>query len=255
MNDIPLYLKTESPMARPKDPEYYLLTRDGMFFCRNHAFFESDVPASRSPRMLAPHERRCAVRYPKLSVAALEFIIGFFDRVYEEHRAESVVLLTWDLKRQSYKLVVPPQEATVWESYSGKRTPLDVTYQVPALPAHQLLVGDIHCHGDLGAYSSYTDQKDEIYRDGVHAVVGFIDRDPPQFHCEIAIDGHRFPMRFDQMFRGYRRRRTIVPQQWMQKVKVHVDRATYSWSSASYASSNTAQDSRSHGESKQYRPN
>ena len=72
-----------------------------------------------------------------LGVAALEHIVGFFDRVFARHGSESIVLLYWDQKRRRYKLCVPPQEASVWESLSGRRSAMDVTYQVP-IPAPNL---------------------------------------------------------------------------------------------------------------------
>jgi hypothetical protein len=231
-----MYLKTSEQMPRPTDPEFFWLTRDGPFFCRNHAFFQSDVPARRPPRALALHSPACQVHYPKLSVGALEYIIGFFDKVYQRHFSESVVLLLWNLERQRYKLWVPDQEATVWESYSGVRSPVDVRYNLPVpLPVGHLLVGDIHCHGDMGAYASFTDRRDERYRDGVHAIVGRIDRDPPDFHLELAVDGYRFPLKFEQIFRGYHRRRRHIPEQWMSQVKIKLECSIWSpWSSQSY---------------------
>src|SRR5262249_13876889 len=123
MNPIPLYLKTDDRMPRPADPEFYWLTQDGPFLCRNHAFFASDVPARRPVRALAAHEPRCVVRYPKVKASALEFIVGFFDRVYELHGSEAVVLLLWDLEQQRYRVLVPEQEATVWQGYGGRRSP------------------------------------------------------------------------------------------------------------------------------------
>ncbi len=220
---IPIYLKTQAKTSRPPDPEYYLLARDGLYFCRNHPFFRSDVPAKRPPRSLAEHEPQCVLNFPKLSKPALEYIVGFFDRVYRLHRSESVVLLLWNLDEQHYKLVVPEQEATVSESY-GTRSPLDVRYKVPApLPARHLLVGDIHCHGDIGAYASMTDRLDERYRDGFHAIVGKIDREPPEFHLEMSIDGHRFPVMFDEIFEAYRQRRDYVRPDWLSKVAIKVE--------------------------------
>jgi hypothetical protein len=154
----------------------------------------------------------------------LEFIVGFFHRVYELHSSESVVLLLWDLERQRYRLHVPEQEATVWQSWSGKRSPIDVRYTVPApLPPRHLLVGDVHCHGNMAAFSSSTDRDDEIYRDGVHGIVGRIDSEPPEFHLELAIDGYRFALRFDQIFDGYEKRRHFVPQKWVEQVRIKTE--------------------------------
>src|SRR4051794_21285668 len=134
MAPIPLYLKTDEQMPRPADAEFYWLTRDGAFLCRNHAFFVSDVPTRRPIKALAAHEPRCLVRYPLVKVSTLEFIVGFFDRVYRLHRSESVVLLLWDLERQRYRIHVPQQEATVWQSWGGGGSPLGAPLQVPAPP-------------------------------------------------------------------------------------------------------------------------
>src|SRR5262245_41917838 len=154
---IPVYLKTAADMPRPADPEFYLLTQNGAFLCRNHPFFTSDVPTTRPIRALAAHKAGALVRYPKVKASTLETIVAFFARVYELYRSESVVLLLWDLQEGRYRLYVPPQEASVWQSYSGRRSPQDVRYKVGVLPPGQLLVGDVHCHGNMAAYSSYQD--------------------------------------------------------------------------------------------------
>jgi len=237
MADIPLYLKTTEAMKRPTDSEFYLVVRDRTYLCRNHPFFQTDVPVSRPVKSLAAHEPTCKVNYPKVGVAALEYIVGFFGKVFELHGSESIVLLYWNQERERYRLVVPEQEATVWESYGGSRSPLDVRYQVPPPPRRHLLVASIHCHGDIGAYSSSTDRYDEIYRDGVHAIVGYVDREPPSFHIELAVDGYRFPLEFHDIFKGYRKRRKHIPQKWLDMVKVKVDRPRFtSWQTKNYSS-------------------
>jgi hypothetical protein len=232
---IPLYLKTDAQMPRPTDPEFYWLTQDGPFLCRNHPFFTSDVPTRRPIRALAPHEPRCVLRYPVVKASTLEFIVGFFGRVYDVHRSESVVLLLWDLDGQRYRVLVPEQTATVWRSWDGERSPLDVRYTVPMLPPRHLLVGDIHCHGNMAAYASSTDRLDERYRDGIHGVVGRIEEEPPEFHLELAIDGFRFALAEDQIFEGYTRRRCFVPRAWLNQVKIEVD----SWTRSSFSSNST----------------
>jgi len=230
LDEIPIYLKRSPDMPRPSDPEYYIMTGDGLFMGRNHEFFTSDVRASSMPRSLAGHQAKCLVNYPKLGVAALEYIVGFFDQVYQRYGSESIVLLFWNQKKKRYKLWVPQQEATVWESYSGYRSAMDVTYELPIpMPRDHLLIADIHCHCDFAAYTSFMDAKDEEYRDGVHAVVGHIDRETPDFHVEISIDGSRFKMTFDQLFKGFHKRRVNVPSEWFDQLKVRVKRPTTSW--------------------------
>ena len=47
MTKIPLYLKTDNDRPRFTDAEFYLLAKNGLFFCRNHRFFQSDLLCSR----------------------------------------------------------------------------------------------------------------------------------------------------------------------------------------------------------------
>jgi hypothetical protein len=228
MPGIPIYLKTVDAPSRPEDPEFYWLTRSGLYFCRNQRFFSSDAPARRMPGTLAEHQPGCEVRLPLLGVAALEYVVGFFHEIYLRHGAEAIVLLLWDLRRKRYRLCVPPQRASVWKSTAGLPCAVDVAYEIPTpLPRDHLLIGDIHSHADLQAYSSGTDAHDERYRDGVHVVVGQIDREPPDFHLDMVVDGARFPLRFGQFFRGYRARRVRVPRAWPAAVKVGVSYSTW----------------------------
>ena len=225
MLPIPVYLKTDVDAPRPSDPEFYWVTQDGTFLCRNHPFFDSDVRTDRRLRALAPHAPLCRSKYPTLGRAALEYVVGFFERAFRKHGAEAIVLLYWDTRRQRYRLRVPKQEATVWESNSGRRTPMNVRYQTPLdVPPHELLVGDIHSHGDLSAYASHMDQHDELHRDGLHAVVGWVDRDVPDFYVDLAIDGTRFQFRPEHVFRGFRQARRFIPAVWMDQLQIVVQR-------------------------------
>ena len=36
MSEVPFYLERSDDMSRPEDPQFYLLARNGLFFCRNH---------------------------------------------------------------------------------------------------------------------------------------------------------------------------------------------------------------------------
>ena len=64
---------------------------------------------------------------------------------------------------------------------------------------------------------------DELHRDGVHVIVGKIEEEPPQFHLELSVDGHRFSLRPEHLFEGYRDRRRFVPRRWLEQVQVEVD--------------------------------
>ena len=218
----PIYLKTDDIMEWPPDKAFYLLSKDGLFLCRNHPFFSSCVPSDRWPGELAGQRSFIKLDYPRLPRRLIELVVGFFEVIGERYDSEAAVLLVWNRKGEKIELVVPEQTGTVGTSYYGSRYPLDLYYEIPPLSPHQMLIGDIHSHVDGAAYASWTDKADEAYRPGLHLVVGRIKDEPPQFHCAVTADGVRFRVNdLDMVMEDYRgRRRSEVPEEWIAKVKV-----------------------------------
>lgn len=216
----PIYLKTSPEMDWPaEDKVFYLLSADGLFLCRNHAFFRSCVKAERFPGELAEQDTFLRLHYPKFPRRLLELIVGFFDRIGDLHGSEAGALLAWDTKKQRYRIIVPEQTATVSYSWKGNPFPIGLHYDMPtSLPAHWMLLGDIHSHVDEPAYASGTDKDDEEYRAGLHIVVGRIDREPPEFHIDAVVDRTRFKVPNHLVLEGYRKRRRGVPEEWIQRV-------------------------------------
>src|SRR5262249_30429614 len=106
--------------------------------------------------------------------------------------------------------------------WHGKPYPIEVHYEVPPLPVDWMLVGDIHSHVEGSAYTSITDEDDELHRPGLHIVVGRIHLEPPEFHLEVSVDGARFEIKnLETVVERYHQRRTgEVPQSWLDKVTV-----------------------------------
>jgi hypothetical protein len=223
-NDLltPIYLKVDGAMPWPKDKIFYLLSRDGLLLCRNHQFFSSCVPADRWPSELAGQKPFLKLDYPKLPQRLVEQVVGFFDLVGEKYNSEAAVLLVWNCETKEVELVVPTQTATVGTSYYGSRYPVDLRYEIPNLPPHLLLIGDIHSHVNGPAYASWTDKTDEAYRPGLHLVVGRIHEEPPDFYCAVVADGTRFRVRDDRLvMEGYDQRRCEeVPQEWLARLHI-----------------------------------
>jgi proteasome lid subunit RPN8/RPN11 len=218
----PIYLKTDDKMDWPQDNAFYVLSKDGLFLCRNHQFFMSCVPSDRWPAELAGQRPFLEIDYPRLPRRLLERVVGFFDIIGERYDSEAAVLLVWNRKSQKVEVVVPEQTGTVGTTYYGSRHPLDLHYEIPPLSAPRMLIGDIHSHVDGAAYASWTDRADEAYRPGLHLVVGRIKDEPPEFYCAVTADGMRFRVNdLDLVMEDYRaRRRDDVPEEWIAKVKV-----------------------------------
>jgi hypothetical protein len=223
----PIYLKTSEDMPWPEDDIFYLLSRDGLFLCRNHSLYRSSVEARGWPGELAGHNKFVMAQYPKVPQHILELAVGFFARIGQAQGAEAAVLLAWDEPEKKMRILVPRQLASVYEGWNGYQHPIGIHYTVPVeLPRGWSILGDIHSHVDGAAYSSLTDKQDENYRPGLHIVVGRIFEEPPQFHVETTVDGVRFPLEQNLVFEGYKRRQYTVPDSWFDRVVIEVEIAS-----------------------------
>lgn len=209
MEDTKVIIKRDQDTPWEPDSMFYMLTANGLFTCRNHEWFTSSALAKSGPDELAEHKPFIQLRYPKLSQAKFEQVVGLFDWAEIKH-GEAAVLLIHNKETGQVDVLVPEQECS-WGS---------VNYTVPVLPDGWRLMGDIHSHVRMPAYSSYTDKDDEEHRPGLHLVVGKIDLEPPDFHAEVVADGQRFKIdSIKQVVEGYAKRADF-PKEWKQKLKI-----------------------------------
>ena len=220
----PIYLKTSAEMPWPdQEGAFYILSRDGLHLCRNQPHFRSSVPAPNWPSELSTHPTFLSLLHPKIPRAPLELMVGFFHRLASLHGAEAAALLVLDRATGRVRFHVPEQTARVGADSRGRRYPIGVSYETePAPPPGCLVVGDIHSHAFAAAYASAVDQHDEAHRPGLHLVVGRIDWEPPEFHCEFVVDGTRFPVQEETILDGYTKRRHDVPRSWIRRVRVEL---------------------------------
>lgn len=219
----PIFVKSGDEMPLPEEsPVFHLITRDGLFRCRNHPFFRSSVRVDEFPSELAAHRPYLKLRYPKLPRKLLEQIVGFFSIVGRRHGSEAAVLLAWDRTAEEIVPIVPEQTGIVGRGWHGDPFPMELLYEIPPLPPQWTLIGDLHSHVDGPAYASTQDKSDEEYRPGLHLVVGRLRFEPPEFHCEVTVDGARFTVPdLGMVSAGYdRRREREVPVEWLDKLTV-----------------------------------
>src|SRR5881394_2125121 len=181
----PVYLKTEKSMEWPKDKMFYILSRDGLFLCRNHEWFRSCVPAKPGPGELESQEKFASVNYPTIPRALIEKAVGFFRRIEKDHGWEAALIIVWNRHNQELELICPEQK-------NGFGS---VSYDIPKLPQHLALIGDIHSHPDFSPTPSTIDEGDELQRPGLHIIAGYITgkwEKQLQFYCAAVVDGERF---------------------------------------------------------------
>ena len=178
----PVYLKTDKGMPWPKDKLFYILSSDGLFLCRNHEWFRSCAPAKHGPCELEAQEAFAHINYPQVPKLLVEKALSFFRLIFEDKHWESALIIVWNRNTNKMELVCPDQKASS----------ASVKYEIPKLPQHLALIGDIHSHCDFSPEPSLTDKDDEYARPGLHIIAGYIHRKKPEFKCVAVVDGCRF---------------------------------------------------------------
>ena len=218
----PILIKRDAETTWPEDERlFYLLSRDGLYRCRQTEFFRSCVKVEDGPSELERQTSFFEPRFPTIPRALIERAVGFFSEVADLHGSEAAALFALDQGTGRVELIVPEQTATMGALHSRRPYPVGVHYRMPTdLPDDWVVFADIHCHVDYAAYASHTDKEDELHSAGLHVVVGRISDEPPQFHVEAVVDGHRLTLESSQIMEGYHRRATDVPREWVDRVEI-----------------------------------
>ena len=186
----------------------FVVARDGLYLRKRSLLGLSQTKVGRIAHLPAGTE---FVDYalPKVPADLMARVVGFFRAVYRLHQTEAAVLLVW--RDGVFDLVVPAQKVTVGLG--------QVRCRDGDVPAGSRLVGTMHSHGGFGAYASSTDEDDEAELDGLHIVVGDLDRRRTGYAAAIVVDGVRFDLKTGSLFE--RPRRLVEPpDDWLARVKV-----------------------------------
>lgn len=159
----------------------FVVARDGLYLRKRSLLGLSQTKVERIAHLPEASEF-IEHALPRLPSELLGRTLGFFKAVYRERKSEAIVLLLWG--PAGFALAVPAQKVSGW-SLEFSVDDGDV------LDGHRV-VGTIHSHGALSAGASVIDEADEAKLDGLHLVVGDLDRRHPSVSAAIAIDGRRF---------------------------------------------------------------
>jgi hypothetical protein len=144
----------------------------------------------------------------------IEKAVGFFRRIEKDHGWEAALIIVWNRHNQELELICPEQKNGLGS----------VSYDIPKLPQHLALIGDIHSHPDFSPTPSTIDEEDELQRPGLHIIVGYITGKlgkEPQFYCAAVVDGERFEIvNHGSVMEPYLSSDPkSAPQEWLDKVK------------------------------------
>jgi len=187
----------------PEKGPAYIIGRDGYYMRKDSCLCRSVVRVKSIPD-LEPVMEFVDWTAPKLPYALIEEALEFFRAVYDLHEAESITLLT--LNGEVWRNEVPDQKVS--------RIKLD--YSIPHLEG---LAGTIHSHGNMDAFFSDTDHKDVADFDGLHIVLGKIDRKVPRICAGVYVNGHLFKFEPEQLIGNLPEETSInVNHPWLERV-------------------------------------
>ena len=212
-------LKTES-RVESDESLYYLVAANGVFQIRNTpayyavTFSEGEIPG------LVPETEMLRLRCPPLSAEWTDEVLAFFDAVFQRWKGEAIVVLFYRPETHEYLVRAPTQRIERYRSRGAWVTEHHLDYDYVERPEGYLRFGTIHSHASSPAYASYTDCADERYEDGLHIVVGDLQRDEQSRSAAFVANGRRFPLDPDRVFPSRPLPKKSARREWLEQVEV-----------------------------------
>lgn len=210
----------------------YVVAQNGIFLERRTTLYSTSSSVGESIAGLVPHERRCSLSTPKVSEEMARQLLSFFRWCYELHGGEAALLLLYDTQRRELQWYCPEQRVEVEETWwGGTRSIYEIQYEGPEeLPANTIVLADAHSHGHLSAYPSAVDVEDERYKDGLHIVVGYVNREDVDVYVDFVMDGNRFTVEPDFVLSAVGDAwKEDFPKAWKDRVEVVRKPYPYAW--------------------------
>ena len=218
---FPIILK-DGHTPEPDSPIYFEAAANGVFEVRRSALFESVTRAVRGIPGLEEEHESCRLLGPRVPAHIMEEATAFFVDVFRYCDGEGVVLLFYNPDTREYHMEVPRQTIPVYRNHQGQwYTSLELRYEHCERPPGYVRCGSIHSHAELSAYASHTDCVDEKNLDGIHAVVGHLDRERVSVAASLTASGQRHSKYTYDLLEPFDMARALasdVPIEWLERV-------------------------------------
>jgi len=186
----------------PTDDIYYIVAKEGIFLKKKLGIMESIAPV-KNISILESVNTMARMHIKKIPGTKFARTIAFFKEVYKQYFAEAIVLLFYDEKLKTYKIVAPPQKVTASACDYNKGMSIE----------GMQMIGTIHSHAAMSAFHSGTDDKDEQHFDGLHITIGNLNKENVSITASIVANGHRF---------------VVEPEEYIERLKVVEEQEVYS---------------------------
>jgi len=166
-------------------------------------------------------EQESQYTMPSIPNVIVKKLDEFFRLIYAQHGTESIVLLTYDTKKQGpdgWGILVPEQTNT------SAHCSYDPDSIVDLKNDDVLIVGSVHSHPEMPAYASGTDHTDQADFDGVHITYGWqksVSNGATQYHLELQMAGTSYKLNVEDVFEDILTNKNPDPEvvAWSEKVK------------------------------------
>lgn len=128
---------------------------------------------------------------PKIPVSLLGTTVSFFRKIYAEHSSEVFLQFYWDQDKEEYIVHCPKQTV----GGASVRYENDEMFS----DLNKILVFEIHSHGNMGAFFSGTDDRDEK-ADRFFGVIGNINKFFPDMKLRLSVGGSKVEVDVEDLF-------------------------------------------------------
>jgi PRTRC genetic system protein A len=212
---IPTFFK-DAGFAEPAAPLYYLVAGNGLFLVRRTGLFTSISRAS-GVAGLEEQKPELVLRFGKIPRAMMERIYGFLKWAWREWESEAILFLYYSPETGKFLLDAPPQTIFLYRRMGRWNAEGRVAYRTLARPESYVKLGDVHSHGDLPAFFSAQDDRDDL-EEGLKIVMGRMDRERPEVEVSFVAAQRRFPLRPEDVLEGFSAA-VPPPRQWIERVQ------------------------------------
>lgn len=187
----------------------YLLAKNGLFVRAQNEVVAAQIPVSlfgtdQQVRGLAQLETKIGWRLPKPPAALLYQMLADAKKRKNESGTliEHLYHLRWHIQDERYELHQPEQFSSATFTMSNQTE----------TPANYVTVADFHSHGEMEAYFSEQDNRDET-RLRFYGVLGRLDSAVPEVTVRVGVYGHWQTLPYTSFFEPPLERQQPQPPQ------------------------------------------
>lgn len=171
----------------------YVMQGDGIYERRTNKLgtFTIKIAKVEIPGLEKNLTEGWALNVPKIPAALLGTTVSFFRSIYAKHSSEVFLQFYWDTEENEYIVHCPKQ------TVGGA----SVHYENDEMFSDEgkILVFEIHSHGQMGAFFSGTDDRDEK-ADRFYGVIGNINQFFPDLKLRISIGDTKVEINVEDLF-------------------------------------------------------